>query len=124
MQVTYYQFCATLAADFRLELYHKHIIRLQDYPIKNGKRKINSWQDAVIVTANGKEYPYMLSQTLRNDKHLQDFAYIYINRPKSLPQLLQEAGITLKSKSCRICEGNEWYRTSVKYFYKDIYCEV
>ena len=126
MEVTYYQFCKTIADDFKIELNQKHKTRLSQFPIKNGKRKINSFHDAIIVDSNGKEYPYMLSQTppIRNEEKLIDFDYIYITRPKGLGQILKETGINLKSEKCRICEGGGWYSQGTRYFYKDISCEV
>lgn len=126
MQVTYYQFCKTIADDFKIELNQKHKTKLSQFPIKNGKRKISSFYDAVIVDVDGNEYPYMLSQTppIRNDEKLIDFDYIYIIRPKGLEQILKETGVNLKSKKCRICEGGGWYSQGRRYFYKDISCEV
>ena len=67
MNVTYYQFCKTIAEDFNIELNQKHKTKLSQFPLKNGKRKINSFHDAIIVDNNGNEYPYMLGHTIRNE---------------------------------------------------------
>lgn len=124
MNVTYYQFCKTIAEDFNIELNQKHKTKLSQFPIKNEKRKINSFHDATIVDNQGNEYPYMLSKCIRNEEKLIDFDYIYVIRPKDLTQIIKETGIVLKSESCRICEGGGWYSQGTKYFYKDISCEV
>jgi len=124
MEVTYYQFCKTISEDFGIEINQKHKTFFNQFPIKNGKIKINSFHDAVIVDANGNEYPYMLGQTIRNEDKLLDFDYIYITRPKGLKEITEETGIKLKSNPCKICEGNGWYSQGKKYFYKDITCEI
>jgi hypothetical protein len=124
MEVTYYQFCKTIAEDFGIKLNQKHKTNFNQFPIKNGKRKINSFRDATIVDKQGNEYPYMISQTVRNEEKLIDFDYIYITRPKNLTQIIEETGVVLKSKSCKICEGGGWYSQGTKYFYKEISCEV
>lgn len=123
MQVTYYQFCKKICDDFNIELYYQHKTKLNQFPIKNGKRKINSYYDAIIVDNNGNEYPYMLDEKIRNEEKLIDFNYIYINQPKRLEQILNEIGISLKTEKCKICEGSGWYTQGTRYFYKDIYCE-
>ncbi len=124
MEVTYYQFCKTIAEDFGIKLNQKHKTNFNQFPIKNGKRKINSFHDATIVDSQGKEYPYMINQTVRNEEKLIEFDYIYITRPKNLNQIIEETGVVLKSKSCKICEGGGWYSQGTKYFYKEISCEV
>jgi len=67
MEVTYYKFCKTISDDFGIEINKKHKTFFNQFPIKNGKRKINSFHDAIIVDKDGNEYPYMLSQTVRNE---------------------------------------------------------
>lgn len=124
MKTTYHQFCKTITDDFKIELNQKHKTKLSEFPIKNGKRKINSFYDAIIVDKAGKEYPYMLYGSVRNEEKLSDFDYIYIIRPKSLDQILNEVGIKLKSEKCKICEGNGWYSYGTRYFYKEFSCEV
>ena len=124
MQVTYSQFCNTIASDYNIQLEEKHKTYIVEFPIKNGKRKINSFFDAIIVDKEGNEYPYMLSLTIRNEERLIDFDYIYITRPKSLSVLLKEASLTLKTESCKICEGGGWYSNGIRYYYKDIFCEI
>jgi hypothetical protein len=124
MEVTYYQFCKKIADDFNIELNQKYITKLKQFPIKNGKRKIKSFHDAIIVDVNGNEYPYMLGQCIRNEEKLINFDYIYIIRQKGLEQILKEIGINLKWEKCKICEGGGWYSQGIRYFYKDISCEV
>ena len=124
MEVTYYQFCKTIADDFKIELNQKHKTKFSEFPVKNGRRKISSFYDSTIVDANGNEYPYMLNQSMRNEEKLVDFDHIYFIRPKNLNQILNETGIKLRSEKCKICEGGGWYSQGTRYFYKDISCEV
>jgi len=124
MEVTYYQFCKTIAEDFNIELTQKNKVKLTQFPIKNGKRKINFSYDGIIVDKDGNEYPYMLTQTIRNEEKLIDFDYIYNTIPKSLAQIVNETGVKLKSKPCKICEGNGWYTHGIKYSYNEIHCEI
>lgn len=124
MEVTYYQFCKTIADDFKIELNQKHKTKLSEFPVKNGRKKISSFYDSIIVDVDGNEYPYMLNQSMRNEEKLVDFDYIYFIRPKSLKQILDETGLNLKSEKCRICEGGGWYSNGTRYFYKNIFCEV
>ena len=124
--VTYYDFCKKVCEDLGIELSKKNKMYFMQFPFKNGKRKINSFSDSVIVDKKGNEYPYMISQApaIRNEERLIDFDYLYTIRSKGLEQIIQETGIKLKSEKCRICEGGGWYSNGTKYFYKDIYCEV
>ena len=124
MEVTYYQFCKTIADDFKIELNQKHKTKFSEFPVKNGRRKISSFYDSTIVDASGNEYPYMLNQSMRNEEKLVDFDYIYFIRPKGLKQILEETGLNLKSEKCKISEGDGWYSQGTRYFYKDISCEV
>jgi len=124
MEVTYYQFCKIIANDFNIELNQKYITKLNQFPIKNGKRKINSTNNSIIVDVNGNEHPYMLSQTIRNEEKLIHFDYIYVIHQKGLEQILKEIGIKLKWEKCKICEGGGWHSQGIRYFYKDVYCEV
>jgi len=124
MMVTYYQFCKTIAEDFKIELNQKYKTKLSSFPIRNNKRKIKSYYDARIVDNEGNEYPYMLTQTIRNEEKLVDFDYIYVIRPKSLEQIIKEIGINLKSEKCKISESGGWYSQGIRYFYKDIFCEI
>jgi hypothetical protein len=124
IQVTQHEFCKTICEDFGIELKQKHKTNFNQFPIKNGKRKINSSHDAIIVDRQGNEHPYMINQTVRNEEKLIDFDYIYIIRAKQLEQVLEETGLKLESKPCKICEGGGWYSKGIKYFYKDITCEI
>ena len=124
--VTSYDFCKRVCEDLGIKLSQKHKMYFMQFPFKNGKRKINSFSDSVIVDKKGNEYPYMISQApaIRNEERLIDFDYLYTIRSKGLEKIIQETGIKLKSEKCRICEGGGWYSNGTKYFYKDIYCEV
>jgi len=122
--VTYYQFCKMIAEDFAIEFNQKHKTYFNQFPLKNGNRKISSFYNAVIVDKNGNEFPYMLNPSMRNNEKLSDFDYIYVIRHKDLFQICEETGVKLKSKKCRICEGGGWTSQGTKYFYKDISCEV
>lgn len=124
METTYYNFCKTIADDFGIELYQKHKKYKKDFPLKDGKRKINSVSDSIIVDNDGNEHPYMLSNNLRNESMLIDFDYIYVIRPKTLKQIIEETGVVLDSKPCKVCEGGGWYSDGTRYYYKDITCEI
>jgi hypothetical protein len=102
MQVTQYEFCKTIADDYGIEINEKQITKMSQFPIKNGKRKVKSFYDAIIVDTKGNEYPYMIDMHTRNNERLIDFDYIYITRSKRLNKIISEAGITLKSESVRI----------------------
>lgn len=97
---------------------------MTQFPVKNGIRKISSFYDAKIVDKNGNEFDYMLNQNTRNNEKLLDFDYIYVSRPKSLQQIIEETGAKVTAKKCKICEGGGWYSQGFRYTYKDIYCEV
>ena len=123
MEVTYYQFCKTIAEDFGIELNQKYETKFNQFPIKNGKRKIRSFHDAIIVDKKGNEHSYMINQNVRNEEKLIDFDYIYITRTKTLKQIIEETGVVLSSTPCRICEGDGWYSQGTEYFYKEISCK-
>lgn len=122
--VTYYNFCKQIANDYNIDFNKKILDYPNQFPIKNGKRKIKSSYDAIIVDKNNNEYPYMLSQYQRNDDKLIDFKYIYTVRHKQLSEILTEVNLKLKSVPCKLCEGNGWFSKGTRYFYKDIYCEI
>lgn len=127
MYITYSQLCREIAKDYNLELEEKHKKYFNEFPIVNGKRKINSHSDAIIVDREGNEYPYMLDvfkpTSSRNETKLIDFDYIYIIRYKSLAQLCKEANIELKQEECRICEGGGWTSKGIRYYYGNLICE-
>jgi len=124
--ISYYQFCKTIADDFGIELNQKVKTPISKFPLKDGKRKIHSSYDAVIVDKDGIEHPYMISQfpAIRNNEKLIDFDYLYTIRPKGLEQIIKETGVKLSSQKCQISEGGGWYSQGTKYFYNDITCEV
>ena len=123
-QLSYFEFCKLIAQDFGISFIQKHKMYFRDFPIKNGKIKIKAPADSIIVNLDkGEEYPYMLSEKLRNEDKLLNFDYIYFIRAKPLEQILKEAHITLQYEPCKICEGGGWYRDGVRYFYRTFYCE-
>ena len=124
MRVSYYEFCKTIAEDFGIELNKTYKTRFEEFPAKNGQRKINGSHDAIIVDRQGNEHPYMISPSMRNNEKLNDFEYIYVVRMKSLLQIIEEIGINLKSQPCKICEGNGWHSNGTEYFYKEISCVI
>ena len=123
-QVTQSQFTDILCKDYNIEQQYKYIREFNSFPIINGRRKINFYNDGIIVDRKGNEFPYMLSNYVRNEEKLLDFVYIYCMRYKSLIDILQELNLVLKSEPCKICEGVGWYTNGIKYYYKDIYCEI
>lgn len=122
-EVTISVFVNAIAKDYNLEVIVKKKKYFNDFPIVNGKRKINSSGISIIVDKEGNSHPYMLNPWQRNDEKLVDFDYIYVNVSKSLKEITDEAGISLQSKRTKICEGGGWYSWGVRYTYKDIYCE-
>jgi len=124
METTYSEFCDTIAKDYGIDRNQIHKTYFNQFPVKNGVRKINSYSNAVIVDKKGNEFPYMLSQYKRNDEKLVDFDYIYTIRLKNLDEICKEANIELESKKCRICEGGGWTSQGCQYFYKDISCKI
>jgi hypothetical protein len=121
--ITYYNLVDRIAKDYSIDPRQKIKTFKKDFPFKNGKRRIKSSYDSIIVDNDGKEHPYMLTERQRNNDKLKDFDHIYIIRTKSLDQILQEANITLKSEPCKICEGGGWYSKGKRVFYKEFYCE-
>jgi hypothetical protein len=123
MEVSSYNFKQQIIKDYKLTPDKKHIIRYNQFPMKNGKRKISSPHNSTIVDKEGNEYPYMLTHNQRNAEKLKDFDHIYFMQYKSLDEITREAGITLKTEPCRICEGGGWYSNGRRYYYKDLTCE-
>ena len=117
-------FCKEIIKDYNINPTYKHIIKYNQFPIKDGKRKIKASCDSIIVDHNGNEFPYMLNRNTRNDDKLIDFDYIYIIHDKQLDQILKESNLSLKTDKCKICEGNGWYTNGTRYYYKDIFCEI
>lgn len=122
-EIRYIDLIETIAKDYNIELMQKEKTFYKDFPIKNGKRRIKSSCDAIIVDNDGNEHPYMITEQQRNNEKLERFNHIYVMRTKPLNQILQEAGITLKSEPCKICEGGGWYSKGKRVFYKEFYCE-
>lgn len=123
-QVTESQFCDVITKDYNIDPQYKSIYSFNSFPLINGKRKINARYDSIIVDKEGNEFPYMLSNNVRNEEKLIDFDHIYTIYYKTLDQILKEIPITLKSESCKICEGGGWYSNGTRYFYKDVYCKI
>lgn len=123
-QLTSWELAKIIANDYNIELSCITKTYYNQFPIKNGKKKIHATHDSIIVDKEGNEFPYMKSTSQRNNEKLEDFDYIYVVRNKSLLKVIEEAGTTIESKPCRICEGNGWTSAGRQYIYKDMYCEV
>ena len=121
--VTVYNFIEEIAKDFNLDIDIKIITKYNQFPLKNGKRKISSSNDAIIVDKQENEFPYMLDQHNRNNDKLINFDYIYVIRPKPLHLIIEQAGLKLRMEKCKICEGSGWYSWGTRYYYKDLICE-
>lgn len=124
MEVTSHEFIKKICSDFSIDFYQKIKKYYNEFPLINGVKKINLFNDSIIVDKNGNEHPYMLGKYLRNEEKLKDFDYIYIIRPKAFNQIIEETGLFLKSEKCKISEGGGWYSQGTRFFYKDIYCEL
>ena len=124
MLVTTSKLYDMIIQDFGIEPKLKVITNYNQFPIKNGKRKINSNRDSIIVDKQGLEHLYMINQNRRNEEKLIEFDHIYYFTYKSISQIIKEAGIILKSEPCKICEGNGWYSKGERIFYKNVYCEL
>jgi hypothetical protein len=120
-EVPKHQFVGTIASDYGLDVNKKIIKYFHEFPIVNGKRKISSFYDAIIVDSIGKESPYMLNKTTRNEKQLTSFDHIYFIRAKSIMEIIKEANVQLETESYKLCEGGGWYSIATRYFYKNIY---
>ena len=123
-QVTLFTFIKMICQDFGIEQSTKDIVKFEQYPIVQGKRRISSSYHSVIVDREGNEFPYMLDYNNRNNEKLKDFDHIYTTRSKSLQEIQEETNIEIPSTKCKICDGNGWYSYGQTYTYKDIYCEV
>jgi hypothetical protein len=118
------QFLAEICNDHNIDIMKKVINKYNDYPIVNNRRIIHASYSSVIVDRKGQEWPYMLTQSARNNDKLFEFDHIYTMYGKNLDEILKEINLTLKSEPCRICEGGGWYSQGTRWFYKDIYCEI
>ncbi|MDP9954722.1 hypothetical protein J2X97_000359 [Epilithonimonas hungarica] len=123
-EVLTHEFIQRIASDFGVNSEYKDKRYIDDFPIVNGKRKINSSSHSIIVDNEGNEFPYMKMINQRNDEKLQDFNYIYLIRTKSISEIVTETGVELKTQKCKICEGGGWHTNGTRYIYKDIYCEI
>lgn len=100
------------------------IKKYDDYILVNNRRIIHARYSSVIVDKYGQEWPYMLTQSVRNDNKLFEFDHIYTMYAKNLDKIMKEANLTLKSEPCKICEGGGWSSQGTRWFYKDMYCEI
>jgi len=125
IEVTTYEFIKRLLKEYPNVSYYKEIrTYFNDFPIKNGKRKINSSHDAIIVDKQGNRFPYMKSRHQRNNEKLNNFDYITVTRGKSINEILKETNVEVTIENVNISEGGGWYSKGKKYIYKDIYCEL
>ena len=124
VEITEFEMIKQVANDYSICISKRVEKKFEDYPTYGGIRKIHSHRDAVIVKRDGTEVPYMIDYNNRNNAELRDFDHIYVIRPKSLIEILDEAEIELKAEPCRICEGGGWSSQGVRLYYHKFYCEV
>lgn len=123
-EVANYEFISRIADDLKINDTKQIKTYSYHFPFVNGKRKIKSTHDAIIVDKQGNEFPYMITHFQRNEEKLLDFDYIYVNRQKSIGEIIEETGVEIKTERCKICEGGGWYSWGTRYIYKDIFCEI
>ncbi|WPO89903.1 hypothetical protein [Chryseobacterium sp. HR92] len=123
-EINPFEFVKKIALEFGVDGTKKYKTFFSQFPIKNGKKKISSSADAIIVDAIGNEFPYMLNPYQRNNDKLKEFDFIYVIRSKGLNEIINETGALVKTEICKICEGGGWYSWGTKYTYGDVYCEI
>ena len=123
-QITQAKMVELIGADYNISPIKICKKYFSEYKIVNGKRKINATIDAVIVSKDGTEHPYMVKNGNRNESELIDFDYIYVKIHKNLFEIAKEAGVILKRSKCRIDEGGGWYSNGYRYYYNEFYCEI
>lgn len=122
-EVTSHDFIITICNDYKIEPFKQIKTYKHQFPIKNGKIKISSTYDAIIVNNSSEEFPYMINKFTRNDEKLIDFDYIYVKRLKSISDIEKETNSEIKTAKAKISEGGGWYSEGSRYTYKDVYCE-
>lgn len=121
--VTTHELAMDIVEELGIEAKNRIKTKFENYPVKDGKRKIKSFWDSVIVDRDGNEHPYMLDNNCRNDEKLVDFDHIYYERYKDISQVIKETGAKVHTKFVKICEGGGWFSAGFRYTYKDKYCE-
>ena len=122
--ITSYEMCKIICQDHGIWPTSIHKTYFNQYKVVNGIRKIRAPFNAVIVTNEGEELPYMLPNGCRNEAALASFDFIYVKTFKSLLEVIKEANVGVKTSKCKISEGGGWYSQGLRYTYKDFYCEI
>ena len=119
--VSYSTFIREIAKDFKLTVEQEYILKL---PSDNIKSFTQSVAKDVRIFDGENEYPYMLSNNIRNNEQMKNAIELRRLGTKSLEQIIKEANISLITEKCKICEGGGWYSSGIKYIYKNIYCKL
>jgi len=121
--VKYSDFKLKIADDFNVPFKREFKLKLPKDK-KSMKLFTNGVAREVRIFDGIREYPYMLDLTKRNDEMLIKGVELRHLGEKSLNEILKETGAIIKSKKCKVDEGQGCYSNGTKYSYKNIYCEV
>lgn len=122
-ELTYRAFVKEIAKDYQLSPDKEYRLALPTDK-KSIKRFVQGDAYRMRIFDGVKEYPYMLDHFRRNDEAFSRAVELRYLGEKSLQDILREAGITLKSAACRICESAGWSSEGTRYFYKNYYTDV
>lgn len=136
MEVTYYNFIKHICDKHNVQMNKVYYLNPDN---RNGqkfdkiriKNFVRSVADRVkIITADEKEYPFLISMKSKNGgTHLDRNPIISkavkfsVVDKKSFYEICSEAGIKPIKKKTRICEGGGWTSAGHEYHYDGIYCE-
>ena len=112
-----------IADDYDIPLKFERRVYYNQFPMKGGKRKINSSVDSIIVHSDGSRYPYMLPNGSRNNGRLVEFDFISTTITKSLLTVVAETKQEFKYERCKLDEGGGCWSWGTRMYYKDFYTE-
>jgi len=124
-QVRYYDFIKRICEDFNLEIDMEYVL-----PLPADKKFIKGFTTSragdIRIFDGELEHPYMMDKhsCQRNDKAFAIGKELRYKGTKSMADIINESGVKLETKKCRICEGGGWSSEGTRYIYKDIYCEL
>jgi len=114
--------------EFISEIARRHnVSNKMEYSIKipcdkKRMKQFTSGRAHKVRIFNGvKEFPYMLSDTQRNDEALVSAIELRVKDYKTLAYIKKETGVVFELSPCEICEGGGWYRNGTKITYQNIF---
>lgn len=123
--VRYTEFTEEIAKDFGISIQKEYVLQLPA-----DKKTIKSFTisraNDVRIFDGVQEHPYIFNKpgTQRNEEALANGKELRYLGYKGLVEILEVAGNSVTTKSCRICEGGGWSSEGTRYMYKEIYCEI